>query len=267
MSRLLDRRTLEPDWHVHEAAKTQLLRGMSVRASLREFVAIQAEYAEELDRSERLYREGRIQYLRTLQERLERLNIRRGNTVNQLVRSVVALQARLEKAGIPSMVVGGMAVSVWGEPRLTRDIDLKVLLTRDASARLIKALGREYKSLHGDPGESFREAGFAFFVDRTGTRVDLLLSDNAFDDTALSRAVLVSLGPRKNARVCTAEDLIVYKMLSDRPRDRADAESVVHRQGRKLDHAFVERWLREFERVLDDSTLVSGYRRIRKKLR
>jgi hypothetical protein len=45
--------------------------------------------------------------------------------------SIQAIQERLHKAGILTIVIGGIAVSVWGEPRLTRDIDLKVLIGRD----------------------------------------------------------------------------------------------------------------------------------------
>ena len=51
--------------------------------------------------------------------------------MENLVRSVARLQQCLEQAGIPSAVIGGLAVSAWGEPRLTRDADLKGLARRD----------------------------------------------------------------------------------------------------------------------------------------
>lgn len=54
--------------------------------------------------------------------------------MDDLLRSIVALQERLLDAGIPSIVIGGIAVATWGEPRVTRDVDLKVLLERDDSA-------------------------------------------------------------------------------------------------------------------------------------
>lgn len=106
--------------------------------------------------------------------------------------SAQLLQLRLSEAGIASVVIGGVAVGAWGEPRLTRDADFKV------------ALGR------GD-----------------------------------------------------AEHL--YKLIATRPRDREDAAGVVRRQGDSLDHAYVETWLRQFERALDDSTLVAAYRQLRRK--
>lgn len=57
----------------------------------------------------------------------------------------------------------------------------------------------------------------------------------------------------------TAEDLVVYKLLSSRPRDRENAAGVVLRQGPDLDCDYVRRWLREFEAALDDSTLVATF--------
>jgi len=40
------------------------------------------------------------------------------------------LQKKLITEGVSSIVIGGMAVAAWGEPRVTRDVDLKVLLNR-----------------------------------------------------------------------------------------------------------------------------------------
>ena len=71
--------------------------------------------------------------------------------VENLFQSVVALQDRLREAGILSAVIGGIAVGVWGEPRVTRDVDLKVLLKRDAAPRLLEAISPDYAPLQADP--------------------------------------------------------------------------------------------------------------------
>lgn len=51
-------------------------------------------------------------------------------------------QSRLESAGIQSAVIGGLAVSIWGNPRLTQDVDFKVLLTRRRPGRSWKSSSR-----------------------------------------------------------------------------------------------------------------------------
>ncbi len=64
-------------------------------------------------------------------------------------------------------------------------------------------------------------------------------------------------------KVFSKEDLILYKMISTRPRDREDVQGIVRRQGDALDDTYILDWLQQFEQALDDSTLVAEYRRIR----
>lgn len=183
--------------------------------------------------------------------------------MENLFESLVALQGRLCQAGISSAVIGGMAVGVWGEPRVTRDVDVKVLLGRDEAPRLLKVIAPDYVSLQADPLRALTHTGILFVQDRLGTRLDLLLADTGFDAAAIRRALPVEVQPGLIAHVCSAEDLIIYKLISTRLRDYEDAASVIHRQGDVLDDAYVLGWLRQFEQALDDSTLVTEYRRLR----
>lgn len=187
----------------------------------------------------------------------------RSGGVENLFQSVVALQDRLREAGILSAVIGGIAVGMWGEPRVTRDVDIKVLLERDAAPRLLEAISPDYVPLQADPLAALTRTGVLFVQDAQGTRLDLLLSDASFDVKAIERARDVTLQPGLVASVCSPEDLIIYKLVSTRQRDQDDAESVVRRQGEALDDEYVVTWLRRFEQALDDSTLVATYRRMR----
>jgi len=85
------------------------------------------------------------------------------------------------------------------------------------------------------------------------------------DESAIQRAESVELEPGLTARVCTAEDRILYKMISTRPQDQVDVENIVRRQGNALDDRYVMKWLRALEQALDDSTLVANYQRLRAK--
>ncbi|MFZ1475357.1 MAG: hypothetical protein WBE17_10665, partial [Anaerolineae bacterium] len=170
-----------------------------------------------------------------------------------------------EEAGVPSVVIGGLAVSAWGEPRLTRDADLKVLARRDERGRILELVS-DFTPLHADPDEAFRRHGIAFFQDPAGTRVDVMLAETTFDETAIGRARVMELKPGLVVRVCSPEDLIVYKMVSLRTKDRVDVEGIIKRQGNRLDDRYVENWLHLFEQALDDSTLVAEYRRLRHQL-
>ena len=183
--------------------------------------------------------------------------------MKNLFESLVSLEERLHRAGISCAVIGGVAVGVWGEPRLTRDVDVKVLLGRNHASRLLEILAADYIPLQPDPLNTLIRTGILFVQDKSGTRLDLLLSDNEFDVQAINRAKPMKLAYGLKAHICSAEDLIIYKLISTRTRDREDAASVVRRQENTLDDEYVLQWLREFEQALDDSTLVTDYQLMR----
>lgn len=185
--------------------------------------------------------------------------------MENLFRSIQALQQRLDEANIPSVVIGGLAVGAWGEPRVTRDADLKVLLGRDDAERLLSLLSPDYVSLLPDPGQVLRKRAMIFVQDATGARLDLLLADTPYDVLAIRRGRDVEVQPGLSIRLCSPEDLLIYKLIATRPRDREDVAGIIRRQGDKLDDAYVLDWLRQFEQALDDSTLITEYRRLRRK--
>jgi hypothetical protein len=183
--------------------------------------------------------------------------------MENLLQSLQALQQRLSDAGIPSIVIGGVAVAIWGEPRVTRDVDLKVLLERDDADRLLAVLASDYTSLLPDPRQALRQQAMLFVQDTLGTRLDVLLADTPYDILAVQRGRDVEVQPSVIIRVCSPEDLVIYKLISTRLRDHEDAQGVIRRQDANLDDHYVLDWLRQFEQALDDSTLVAEYKRFR----
>jgi len=105
--------------------------------------------------------------------------------------------------------------------------------------------------------------GFLFFTDPQGMRVDLLLAETSFDIQAIERAKDIEATSGDWIRVCTPEDLIIYKMISTRSRDREDVEGVVKRQKEKLDKDYILNWLKQFEKALDDSTLIQEFMKMK----
>lgn len=185
--------------------------------------------------------------------------------MNPLYQAVIELQQRLSAAGIDSAVIGGIAVSVWARPRATEDADFKVLLNRDNAQDLLNVLQSDYIPLQANPVEALRRNGVLFVTDHAGVRLDLQLADVSLDEAAIQRAQLIELEPGISARVCSAEDLLIYKIISTRPLDQIDVENIVRSQGDRLDDKYVLHWLRQLEQALDDSTLITTYRRLRGK--
>jgi len=108
-----------------------------------------------------------------------------------------------------------------------------------------------------------RKQALVFIRDAIGTRLDLLLAETPYDATAIQRGSDFEVQPGIIIRLCSPEDLIIYKLISTRLRDHEDARSVIRRQGDVLEDDYVINWLRQFEQALDDSTLVAEYQRLR----
>ena len=115
-----------------------------------------------------------------------------------------------------------------------------------------------------EPRTALQKQAMLFVEDASGVRLDLLLADTPYDVAAIRRGRDVEVAPNVVIRLCTPEDLIIYKLISTRPRDHDDARGVARRQGDALDDRYVLDWLRQFETALDDSTLVAQYRQWRR---
>jgi hypothetical protein len=136
--------------------------------------------------------------------------------------------AALERAALPYMVIGGQAVLVHGEPRLTRDIDIVVGAGIDGVERVLAALDAVgLRPLAGDPRAfAARTMVVPSLDEASGIRVDVILSFTSFGAQAIGRAVVVAMegGP---VRVAAPEDPVVLKVLAGRPRDLEDIRSIL----------------------------------------
>lgn len=160
------------------------------------------------------------------------------------------LARALEAHRIPFMLIGGQAVLLHGEARLTQDIDvtlgvgpsrLEDVLTLCSEARL--------DPLPEDVDDFVRSTFVLPARDTaTGIRVDLIFSTTPYEARAIERAERVAVGGAE-VPFATAEDLIVHKLFAARPRDLEDAAGVVRRKGPELDWTYLERWCRKFARV------------------
>ena len=148
---------------------------------------------------------------------------------------------------LPYMVIGGQAVLVHGEPRLTRDIDVTIGATPDALEDVLGAVRHVgLKPLVENLHEFVRDTWVLPCGDiQSGIRVDLMFSFTAFEREAMNRAVPVHMDNR-TVRVATAEDLVILKILAARPRDLEDARTVLLKNP-ALDHSYVTRCLTELE--------------------
>lgn len=160
---------------------------------------------------------------------------------------------------IPYVIIGGLAVQYWGQPRLTVDVDLTVLIPPEDIADFVQMIVKHFDSRVPDPVGFARQARMILIRASNGGEVDISLALPGYEDELLPHAVEWQLEPGKRVSLCSAEDLIIHKAVAGRPQDLADIEGVVYRQGDRLDVQYIRRWLRKFAAVLENPELVERF--------
>lgn len=152
----------------------------------------------------------------------------------------------LEAQGIPYAIIGGLALQRWGEPRLTRDVDVVVLVGEERFQGFVDDVLERFAPRILDA------RAFAFrhrvLLVRTGEGipVDISLGIPGYEEEALGRTQLLELPSGALVRILGPEDLVIHKCVAGRPRDVEDVEAVLIRQRLRLDLDLVRRWLEAF---------------------
>ncbi len=152
------------------------------------------------------------------------------------LRSVVTV---LGEQGIPYMLIGGMANLVWGEARTTQDIDVTVQVDPAALSETIARLAQIFRVLPENPLAFVKRTRVLPVATANGIRADLIFAELPYQEEAIRRARSVRLGDTE-VRVCSPEDLIIHKIISERSKDLEDVKGIIHTQGAHLDRAYLD---------------------------
>ena len=158
--------------------------------------------------------------------------------MDDLIRAAHEVQNAMEKLEIPFCFIGGLANLHWGEPRLTQDIDVTILVELGEEEVVIDQLLSLIPARFSDSREFALESRVLLLKTQEGISVDLALGALAFETTLIDRAKEVSFAGYE-LKICSAEDLVVLKAFANRPRDWSDVEGIFLRQSGKLDLSYV----------------------------
>jgi predicted nucleotidyltransferase len=164
----------------------------------------------------------------------------------------------LKARGIPYVVIGGIANAVRGEPRATHDADLKVLVKGMTIAQfraLAEARFRPYRRPWLGRAESALIISLEIEPDMI---VDMLVAVLPYEEQAIQRAEMIEV-EGVTLPICTAEDLIIHKVIADRPKDWLDVEKILIRQRDRLDVAYIRNWLAQFAEALEKPELLTRF--------
>jgi predicted nucleotidyltransferase len=169
------------------------------------------------------------------------------------------LAVTLSESNLPYMIIGGQAVLLYGEPRLTKDIDITLGVGVDHLGTLLQAIKKI--PLEALPDDVTAFVGQTMVLpavnDSTGIRVDFIFSFTLYESQAIKRANPVKiLG--QDVYFASIEDLIIHKIFSGRPRDFEDVRTVMLKN-KNIDTQYIETWLREFDDFAEEKKFLSSF--------
>jgi hypothetical protein len=157
----------------------------------------------------------------------------------------------LEELKIPYAITGGFAVSVWGRPRSTNDIDIIVEMAEKNVKPLVSEINILKKDIYADEDmvrdATERKSEFNFIDPDMGVKVDFfVLADNPYNKLKIKRAVLQDVFGVTKAYFVSPEDLILSKLLwskeSSSWKQREDVKTVLNNSKIKLDFKYINNW-------------------------
>jgi len=158
------------------------------------------------------------------------------------------IAVQLKKASIPYTVIGGQAVLLYGEPRLTRDIDITLGVSvegLDRVKKIVAIIG--LKSLVRKEKEFVERNMVLPTIDqKSGIRVDFIFSFSPYGRQAIERVKDIKLGGT-SVRYASLEDVVIHKVIAGRARDLEDVRSILIKNPR-YDSGYIKKWLKAFDK-------------------
>lgn len=177
-----------------------------------------------------------------------------------LIAALRDLQSALDAHGRPAMIIGGIAVMARGVPRQTIDIDATIAAEGTDLDELLHTLERHRILTRVPDALAFARERQVLLLrhEPSGTPLEITLAWLPFELDALARASVVDFRGVP-VRVATPEDLVVYKAVAWRERDRSDIERLLVRHHSTINMDAVRRLVRQFADALDEPERIEAF--------
>jgi hypothetical protein len=154
----------------------------------------------------------------------------------------------LEGVGLEYMVGGSHAAMYYGEPRLTRDIDVIVNLDLERLAGLLRRFPAS--EFYVDPVAArvaVETSGqFNIIHPNSGLKIDVYVNpDTPYDQARLARRQKLPIMPGVDAHFARPEDVILYKLIYAREGGDLhlrDVIGIIRVSGPELNERYIIEW-------------------------
>lgn len=187
--------------------------------------------------------------------------------MNTIAYQLKQIDGLLSGLNIDYALIGGIAVSLYSEPRLTFDIDVEIILDNSKITFFIRKARRYgFYPLPKNIRSFAKKTGvlpMRFYKNNVEGKCDFIIAQNALEYSAIKRARSKKIYSI-NIKIVSPEDLLIHKLASDRPRDLEDAQRILTRQRKDLDLRYINLWVRKIAKLNKKPELVSHFKSILK---
>jgi predicted nucleotidyltransferase len=171
--------------------------------------------------------------------------------ITPFVAPLAALQQVIDHFNRQGMIIGGIAASLLGQPRLTADVDAVLLLPVKKLFELLEVAAQAGLAPRLADAETFARQNRVLLLvhEDSQINVDISLGMLPFEVEAIGRAIEYNLG-QISLRLPTPEDLIILKAVAHRPKDIEDIKAIIAIQS-NLDKQRIEHWVTQFAEILE----------------
>ena len=174
---------------------------------------------------------------------------------DELLRYVIDV---LERQELTYMLVGSLASGVYGEPRLTQDIDIVVELSKDQVGRLCAAFpAAEYYVSEQAAREAIACGGqFNVIHPASGNKIDFMIArQDAWGRSQIGRRRREQIFPDRLGYTAAPEDIILAKLWyyqeGGSEKHLRDIVSMIQISGDEIDKTYIDRWANELALSLE----------------
>lgn len=154
---------------------------------------------------------------------------------------VLLLSERLRECAIPHAFGGAIAYVCYGLPRSTNDYDINIFLPETRAPDVFACLAAAGVLSNADSLATVEKTG-QVRLDWDDQKVDLFFAYAPFHEVVAQR-IREETVRSDTITVLSGEDIVVFKVIFNRPLDWRDLERLFHQGTSKIDLDYVYRWL------------------------
>ena len=169
------------------------------------------------------------------------------------IEAIAAVIDALEAANIEYMVVGSVASIIYGEPRMTQDMDIVINITPQDAHKIESSFPiEEYycPPLEVIKAELTQRGQFNLLHHKSGLKIDVMIRKNTpHSIEEFKRKHKVSFIQDFEVYLATAEDVIIKKLVFYREGNSAkhitDIRGILSET--QIDHDYLNKWITELK--------------------